>query len=352
MKFTDISIRRLPLSDSGQKTYFDETLGGFGIRIGTKTKSWIVKYGKTRRIRTLGHYGEDGISLSNARQEAKRFLLTQSTTRHVSGYSEAVQSFIDSSERRNRPNTVREYKRFLTAFKSDKRVDDISRRELQVHLSQYERTPSNYAHALVAFKVFFNWAIRNEFTDKHPLAGERPPTIPPRERVLLPEEIQQVWAYDFAPFSTILKLCLLTGQRRTEIASIIPEWIKDGVLTIPSEITKNKRRHTIPVSEQVQEFCSQAPFGKKGAFNGWSRAKMMIDKVVDIPHWTIHDLRRTFSTIHAKIGTPIHITERLLNHASGSTGGIVGIYNKYQYMDEMREAQEKYETVLTNIVTS
>ena len=79
---------------------------------------------------------------------------------------------------------------------------------------------------------------------------------------------------------------------------------------------------------------------------------MMIDKVVDIPHWTIHDLRRTFATIHAEIGTPIHITERLLNHASGSTGGIVGIYNKYQYLDEMREAQEKYETILTNIVTS
>jgi hypothetical protein len=57
-----------------------------------------------------------------------------------------------------------------------------------------------------------------------------------------------------------------------------------------------------------------------------------------------------FSTIHAEIGTPIHITEMLLNHASGSAGGIVGIYNKYQYMDEMREAQEKYEKGLSEII--
>ena len=64
----------------------------------------------------------------------------------------------------------------------------------------------------------------------------------------------------------------------------VPEWIKDGVLTIPFEITKNKRRHTIPVSEQVQELCLQSPFGRHGAFNGWSRAKMMID-VPRQHHW-------------------------------------------------------------------
>jgi integrase len=94
-------------------------------------------------------------------------------------------------------------------------------------------------------------------------------------------------------------------------------------------------------------------FGENGAWNGWSNGKKRIDRYVSIPHWTIHDLKRTYSTIMAEIGTPIHITERLLNHASGTTtSGVVGIYNRYSYMDEMREAQENYEKCLDLIIRS
>lgn len=347
MRLTDISLQKLKPQDK-QTVYYDDSLPNFGIRVGKKTKTFIIKVGEARSIKSLGRYPE--MTLKTARLRAKKYLISPYEKRSMR-YTEAVADFLEEAETRNRPKTVSEYKRYLEAYTGRKSVNELNRQDMKKILSRYT-TPSSYKHAVVAFKIFFNWCLRNELTENNPVSGVRVAASKPRERVLLPEEIQQVWAYDFPPFSTILKLCLLTGQRRTEIASIVPEWIKDGMLTIPSEITKNKRRHTIPVSEQVQELCLQSPFGRHGAFNGWSRAKMMIDKVVDIPHWTIHDLRRTFSTIHAEIGTPIHITERLLNHASGSTGGIVGIYNKYQYLDEMREAQEKYETILTNIVTS
>lgn len=170
--------------------------------------------------------------------------------------------------------------------------------------------------------------------------------------MLSPEEIKVLWDYEYPHFSTIVKLCLLTGQRRSEIAAIAPDWINTDVLTIPANVAKNKRRHTIPISPQVLGLLEDVPFGRNGVYNGWSNGKRRIDKHVNIPHWTLHDLRRTFSTIHAELGTPIHITERLLNHASGSVSGVVGVYNRYSYLDEMRAAQSKYETCLANIVRS
>ena len=349
MQFTDIAIRQLKLSKEGQSTFFDSSLGGFGIRVGTKSKAWIVKYGKTRRIKTLGHYPDK--SLSDARREAKRFLAVHSSKTSTTDYPDAVLSFLDEANTRNRPNTVREYKRFLNAFNSNKRVDEISRKELRSHLVDYSQ--SNYAHALTAFKVFFNWCIRNELLDKHPLAGERAPLPPARNRVLTPEEIKLVWHYKGTePFCTLLKLCILTGQRRTELTYLDTKcFISDTTIVFPSEITKNNREHTIPITDMVKPLIKQKFTNANGnPFNAWSKSKKKLDQVVEIPHWTIHDLRRTFSTLHAELGTPIHITERLLNHSSGAVSGIVAVYNKYSYLPQMREAQEGYETVLKEII--
>ena len=66
--------------------------------------------------------------------------------------------------------------------------------------------------------------------------------------------------------------------------------------------------------------------------------------------WTIHDLRRTFATIHASIGTPIHITERLLNHVSGTQAGIVSVYQRHEYLPELRKAVDAFEAHLTSIL--
>jgi integrase len=69
-----------------------------------------------------------------------------------------------------------------------------------------------------------------------------------------------------------------------------------------------------------------------------------------VTDWTLHDLRRTFATIHARIGTPIHVTERLLNHISGTQAGIVSVYQRHTYLPEMRKAMEAYEDELLRIV--
>lgn len=68
--------------------------------------------------------------------------------------------------------------------------------------------------------------------------------------------------------------------------------------------------------------------------------------------WTLHDLRRTFATNLAALGVAVHVTEKLLNHVSGTTGGIVTVYQRHSYMDEMRTAVDRWEKLLEPLLTS
>jgi len=86
-------------------------------------------------------------------------------------------------------------------------------------------------------------------------------------------------------------------------------------------------------------------------FSGWAWHKARFDEGLDdVAPFTLHDLRRTFATIHAKIGTPIHVTEKLLNHVSGSISGVAAVYNRHSYIEEMRFAVKAYDDYLANLL--
>lgn len=85
-------------------------------------------------------------------------------------------------------------------------------------------------------------------------------------------------------------------------------------------------------------------------FNGWSKAKKTLDQICPLAHWTLHDLRRTFSTIHGRIGTPPHIAERLVNHVDGVASDVEQTYDLYTYLPEMRKAMDAYEAEILRII--
>jgi integrase len=92
--------------------------------------------------------------------------------------------------------------------------------------------------------------------------------------------------------------------------------------------------------------------------NGWSNSKAAFDRLIrgeaeksPVNPWTLHDLRRTFATSLAALGTPIHVTEKLLNHVSGQISGVAAIYNRHAYLDEMRQAIEKWEDRLATLLS-
>jgi hypothetical protein len=84
-------------------------------------------------------------------------------------------------------------------------------------------------------------------------------------------------------------------------------------------------------------------FDAEKPFNGWSKCKARFDTGLLFSDYTLHDLRRTFSSNLARLGVPIHVTEKILNHASGSIGGIAGVYNRYSYFDEITYALGRHD---------
>ena len=84
-------------------------------------------------------------------------------------------------------------------------------------------------------------------------------------------------------------------------------------------------------------------------FQGWSKSKHVLDLNSGVKDWTLHDLRRVFSTRVAAYAQP-HVLERILNHSAGQISGVARIYNQFQYMAEMREALQKWESRLSTIL--
>jgi integrase len=165
------------------------------------------------------------------------------------------------------------------------------------------------------------------------------------------------------PFGTIVQILMLTGQRRNEVAGM--KWshvdLTDRVWRLPPAVTKNHRAHTLPMPAAVCERLARVartgddrvfPSLRHGerAFSGFSRSKARLDASAQVNGWTLHDLRRTAATHMARLGVAPHVVERILNHVSGSLGGVAGIYNRFQYLPEMRAALELWSTHVAAIL--
>jgi integrase len=369
---TDIAIRALPLPAKGQRTYFDNAVPGFGCRVSQGgSRSFIVMHGPERSVKTLGTYPI--ISLAEARAEAKRIIaqrVLQKFRPQSIGWTEAVQLYLVECEGKNRPRTVKWYRYLLGIFSFGRRhLDDIAPQEIQRVIDRLANRPALKGAAHRAISAFFHWAERRHYVDRSPCARmQRPKARPSRSRVLTDDEIRRVWtaAGESGLFGDIVRLCLLTGQRRGEIAALKAEYVGSDRCTLPARLTKNGREHCFPLSATATsilksriDLASQngATFlfpahGKQDeCFSGWSKCKAALDKKSGVDGWVLHDLRRTFATGLAALGTPIQITERLLNHVSGTQSGIVAVYQRHSYMEEMRTAVASFEQNILRAAT-
>ena len=259
--------------------------------------------------------------------------------------------FSQTAKIRNKRRTAADYTRLLHRhFTFEAKLDALTRPDIMAALDVLQKTPSEQQHAFVAMRTLMNWCVRRGYLENSPVPPLRFKS-PSRERILTDNELEIVWkrAKEVGnPFGSIVQLLILTGQRRGEIAGLKRSWIAGGTVTFPSGFTKNNREHRLPLGPHTQELIASLPrtadlvFPSRDdpekPFNGWGKAKQRFDEGIEIQPWTLHDLRRTYSSILARQGVPIHVTERLLNHSTGSVSGIVGIYNRYSYEQEMREA--------------
>jgi integrase len=363
MRLTDLSIRALKAPEKGAIIYADDTLVGFGVRVSQAgTKSYVLTHGAQRKRETLGRVGV--VSLQDARAEAKRRLAEYTLGKHSQrsvAWIVGLQEYLREVAVRCKPRVHEDYSYILGRhFRfGETKLSDVSPADLQARLGKLVGTPAEHQHAFVVLRAFINWAHRKAYLDRNPMERMRPPhRYRPRERVLSEDELCRVWtAADAMPmFGNIVRVLILTGQRVGEICGLTHDMIGHGTITLPSSLTKNSRAHTFPISPACAEiikaqqsngspyvFPARASEGSSRPFNGLSKSKERIHALSGTSGWTLHDLRRTFASGLASLGVPLPVTEKLLNHVSGSFAGIVGVYQRYDYLPEMQSAVEKWE---------
>jgi integrase len=338
--FTDLKIQSLQPGE-----FWDTKLASFGIRVGKNTKTFILKK-DNRRIK-LGRY--PSITLQDARRKALTLKGSQLNGGTDLTLGEAIELFYRTHCHTYRPSSLYQTQHLLKKLEPlyGKKLGAVTTHDLFAIIDRQKRVAANLTFG--AARTFFRFCARRRLIEKSPLQDlGKPHKTQSRSRILTDDELRAVWqaANQYGQFGVIVQLCALTGQRRGELSSVRPEWIVGNTLTIPASSTKNNRQHSIPCGKLTLELLSKCPF----SFNSWSKNKASLDRMTRVTGWTIHDLRRTYATNMARLGVPVQVVEKLLNHTSGTHGGIVGVYQRYDYMPEMREAVERYEAHLAKLL--
>lgn len=368
MRLTDFSIRSLPVPEIGSLQFYDDLVPGFGVRISKGgTRSFILTHGPRRQRETIGRVGI--ITLHDARLEAKRRLAEYTLGKQrprTTDWDSAVEEYLQEVARVRRDRTYKSYKYALKRhFKYGvTKLSDLTPHDLRKNLNRIADRPAEQQHAYVALRAFIRWAYRQHYIDRSPMERmQQPHPYRPRDRVLTNEEIKEVWnACGDDAFGRIVKLLILTGQRVGEVTSLTAAMVGKDTITIPASLAKNGYQHIIPLGPLAREllmledgdtnrkFLVSATIDKR--FNNYGKCKDRLDARCGVSAWRLHDLRRTFASGMASIGVPLPVTERLLNHVSGSFGGIVGVYQRYDYMPEMRDAITRWEAHVARMVQS
>ena len=366
--------------DKKEVLIFDDDLPGFGLRKFASGKaSWFVKFnvGSQQRKVTLGNalaprsYADAkkraGKILSDARvgidarpaiEERKA---KASAGADAATIGELVPRYLTAVEKRLSPAWLVNVKRYLErSWKPlhGKAAEAVTRAQVVNLLDgiEEEQGATSADRARACLSAFFAWAIdRGHRSTSNPVADiARRATGGPRERVLTEAELVSIWkACLDDTYGRVVKLLILTAQRRTEIGGLMPSEIdtERREINLPGSRTKNRLPHIVPLSDEALAILASAEpkegggmFGKNG-FVHWSKSKAALDARLpaNMPPWTIHDLRRSAITHLAERGFAApHVIEAIANHISGTKAGVAGVYNRSVYAAEKRVALEAW----------
>ena len=141
-------------------------------------------------------------------------------------------------------------------------VFDIARRDVILILNDIADTvsPITANRCLSIISVVFSWAVAVEMVESHPaMRIPKPGVETVRERVLSHPEISALWnalaeieegrREGMTPrLDRLLKVLMLTGQRKGEVSNMPVAEVTGDAWVIPSERMKAKRQHLIPLA--------------------------------------------------------------------------------------------------------
>ena len=411
LKFTQTAIDRLKPPSEGREYHWDSTTPGFGIRISANgTRTWVAQYriagnGKSQmetiasvsdlpslkeardraqKSRMSARDGIDPLAAKRAAKEAKVVEQVRAVT-----FGETFERYLkEYCERNLRPaslyETERTYRHDIEPHFGLRPLADITRRDVE-RLSEQKANHRERPHKhikggaaimanrnLAKLRMFFGWCMKKELITVNPAIGvDKLVKETTRERVLDDDEIKALWHATedlYQPYGSILRLLLLTGQRRSEVAGM--RWSELNLdkqqWTIPRERCKNGKTHIVHLSEPVLQIIEATPnkggdllfpSGVGRPVTGFAQMKPVVDKKIantlrrKLEPWVIHDLRRTCASGMAQLKIPPHVLDRVLNHTGGSINAIAAIYNRHEYLSERQEALDLWAAQVEELAT-
>lgn len=390
----------------GRLVLWDTEVKGFGLRVtATGSKTYVLRYrmgGRESALRTytIGQHGSpwtpdqarrralellsqvrSGIDPAAARETGRRDAAAEGEHRATRMFGLLADRWfkqhVQAGGLRSEKDIEGVLERDLKPAFLDVPVDEITKEKVAGVIEAIgDRSHDAANKAFKWLRQILNWLVEKGVLHSSPLDKVGMPYKEGRRtRTLSLMEIVVVWVAleGFSePFRSFYRLLILLGQRLREVANM--PWsefdLEAGDWTIPAARTKNKRDHLVPMPEQALTIIEAlrpdtrrrlgptiTTDGRVG-ISGFSKLKERLDELVaellatsetaralvgdQLADWVVHDLRRSLATGCQGLGVPLTVTEALLNHASGSRSGIVGVYQLHDYYDEKAEALQRW----------
>ena len=379
MKLTEREIEKLACPPGKRDCMvFDTEQRGLAVRVvASGSKSYLAQYVVAGRKRRVPLGSVDAISLAAARIAARTVMgdvakgTDPAAERKVAAENVKVEA---QRERMTLARLVDDWTRLHLSTRKPryqaeaagtiKRVfadwlkrpaERLARKDV---VQLLDRLPPSMARAAAAYgRACFAWGAKRDSVTGNPFVALPVQATTKRDRVLDDAEVARVWeaaAAIPAPFGPLVRLLLLTGQRREEVGGMAWGEVSADLATwtVPAERTKNGVPSVVPLPAAAQEMLRMRLAdvreqrrglvfpgeGGKVPFGGWSKSKAKLDRDSKVADWRLHDLRRTAATGLQRLGVRLEVTEAVLNHVSGTRGGIVGIYQRHDWAAEKRTA--------------
>lgn len=380
--FTKATVRSMQCpAGQAERFFWDMGCRGFGIRaLKSGRRSWLYQYrdehGRTRRI-VLGDVS--AVTLENARDAARRTAATvahggnpsveRKKKRTAGAVLEIIDAYLHHAGERLRVRSYKETKRHLRVHAAPlhhERAETISRRDITALLDRIAKRSGPVASNRVraTLSALWTWALRTGLIegDRNPVAFTVRYPEKPRERVLADAELKAIWGAtgDSRHYSRVVRLCLLTGCRRVEIAGLRWDEVQADRIVIAANRMKGAVAHEIALLPMILAALPHRPnpadgcvLGKRGTgFSGFAKCKRELDAEIaqsglQVPPWGLHDLRRTVSTRLHDAGAEPLVIEALLAHKQQ---GVAAVYNRASFQKAKREVLTRWHKILGEVI--
>ena len=370
---TDLGVAALK-ARAERYAFPDPELAGHYVRVtpnGAKSYCAVARSPAGKQVwTTIG--AADALPVAAAREMAREIMrrvrgglpaIEPRGDTFAAAASEWLTRHVRKNELRSAGETERLLDKFILPAWGERAFISIRRSDVAALLDHVEDNHgARQADCVLAVvRAVMNWnaARRDDYTP--PIARgmrRQSPNAQARSRVLNDEEVKSVWeaADQCGAYGAMVRIALLTAQRRDKLANLRWSDIEDGVWTIPAEPREKTAAGSLALPDMARRIIDAQPrfdsnpfvfAGRSdGPINGFSKMKARLDRLSGVSGWRLHDLRRTARSLMSRAGVPSEHAERVMGHA---ITGVEGVYDRHAYRREKADALKKLAALVDSI---